>query len=431
MPSVPFNEPNLWTDGEISEKISGISPGVSSLSIEGDSRATLTYIINGPGEDLDPENPLALFCQQALGDTKINATNGSLIRTPPMTHPQFRWLYADRISSIKGIGLERKNTEPDSDLLSWDTNASASWQYIPPYYVVYDKYEVVVEFATKPYLVVSDEVMSNLNEEYPGEYKIDGGDDIYYMDNNTQNIVLEHPIREYKRFSTYTTESSAEYLTMKGGAYKFVSDVVSPPVNNQTIVGFYGKTLVPKVVFKLTWFQVPYEFVDPTNPASTNIYEALGRVNQNFFYGFEPGELLFTGFTNTQKIRNQFDVLSYNLSDLNKLPTLESLLYTDITLNFLYIPIFSYDVDGNPYPSDAEGNYAPAGVINPDNLSYINAGHNLAMTNVNKRYYPVISEDPSPPPEPNLRKKPIYGSYPFELIFNALPYRMVNVPTPP
>lgn len=424
MPSVPFNEPNLWTEGEISEKISGISPGVSSLSIEGDSRATLTYIINGPGIDLDPENPLALFCQQALGDTKINVNNGSLIRTPPMTHPQFRWLYADRISSIKGMGFERKiPEETNSDLLSWDTNASASWQYIPPYYVVYDKYEVVVEFSTKPYLVVSDEVMDNLNEEYPGEYKIDGGDDIYYMDDNTQNIVLEHPIREYKRFSTYTTESSAEYLTMKGGAYKFSSDVEE--VNGQTIVGFYGKTLVPKVVFKLTWFQVPYEFVDPTNDASTNIYEALGRVNQNYFYGFEPGELLFTGFTNTQKIRNQFDVVSYNLSDLADLPTLESLLYTDITFNFLYIPIFSYDVDGDPYPSE------PAGIINPDNLSYINAGHNLAMTNVNKRYYPVISEDTSPFPEPKFRKKPIYNSYPFELIFNALPYRMVDVPPPP
>ena len=98
---------------------------------------------------------------------------------------------------------------------------------------------------------------------------------------------------------------------------------------------------------------------------------------------------------------------------------------TDITFNFLYIPIFSYNVDGNPYPSE------PAGIINPENLSYINAGHNLAMTNVNKRYYPVVSEDPLPLPEPEFRKKPIYNSYPFELIFNALPYRMVDVPPPP
>lgn len=423
MPSVPFNQPDLWTEGDISEKIASISPGVSSLSIEGDSRATLTYIINGPGIDLNPQNPLALFCQEALGETKINEDDGSLIRTPPMTHPQFRWLYAERISSIKGIGLERKvPEETNSDLLSWDTTASNSWQYIPPYYVVYDKYEVVVEFATKPYLVVSDEAMSKLNEEYPGEYRIDGGDGTYYTDDGSQDVAIGNPIREYKRFSTYTTESSAEYLTMKGGAYKFDSDVEQ--VNGQTIVGFYGKTLVPKVVFKLTWFQVPYEFVDPTNDASTNIYEALGRVNQNYWYGFEPGELLFTGFTNTQKIRNQFTFDSYAISDLANLPTLESLLYTDITFNFLYIPLFSTDVNGDPYPSE------PAGIINPDNLSYINAGHNLAMTNVNKRYYPVISEDPSPLPEPNLRKKPIYGSYPFELMFNALPYKMNTVPIP-
>jgi hypothetical protein len=424
MPSVPFNEPDLWTDGDISEKIAGISPGVSSLSIEGDSRATLTYIVNGPNKDLNPSNPLALFCQQVLGETKINEVDGSLIRTPPMTHPQYRWLYADRISSIKGIGLERKvQDQADSGLLSWDTSAASSWQYIPPYYVIYDKYEVVVEFSTKPYLVVSDAAIDKLNEEYEGQYRIDGGDGTYYMDDGSQNAASGNPIREYKRFTTYTTESSAEYLTMKGGAYKFASDVEQ--VNGQTIVGFYGKTLLPKVVFKLTWFQVPYEFVDPTNDASTNIYEALGRVNQNYWYGFEPGELLFTGFTNTQKIRNQFDFNSYSLSDLATLPTLESLLYTDITLNFLYIPIFSTDVNGDPYPSE------PAGIINPNNKSYINAGHNLAMSNVNKRYYPVVSEDvESPVPEPEFRKKPIYNSYPFELIFNAFPYKMATVPTP-
>lgn len=424
MPVIPLGKPDLWTDGDISEKVSGISPNSTSIAIEGESRASITYIINGPDKNLDPLNPLALFCQQALGDTKINATNGSLIRTPPITHPQFRWLYAERISSIKGIGLERKDTfVVGSGLLSWDTAASSSWQYIPPYYVIYDKYEVVVEFSSRPYLVVSDDAIDKLNDEYPGEYRIDGGDDIYYMDDNTQNIVLYNPIREYKRFLTYITESSAEYLTMKGGAYKFSSDVAQ--VNSQTIVGFYGKTLLPKVVFKMTWFQVPYEFIDPTNDASTNIYEALGRVNQNYFYGFEPGELLFTGFTNTQKMKNQFDFNSYALSDLANLPTLEALLYTDITLSFLYIPIFSTDINGDPYPS------SPAGIVNPDNLSYINAGHNLAMSNVNKRYYPAISEDvENPLPETKFRKKPIYNSYPFELIFNALPYKMTVVPVP-
>lgn len=424
MPIVPKNGEQLWDDGDISEKISGISPGASSLSIDGESRATLVYIVNGPGSDFNIQNPLALFCQQALGGTEINEEDGSLKRTPPMTHPQFRWLYADRISSIKGIGLERKiANEPDSGLLSWDTTASSSWQYIPPYYVIYDKYEVTVEFATKPYLIVSDEAMDKLEEEYEGVYKIVGGDGTYYTDDGSQNVAVGTPYREYKRFTTYTTETSAEYLTMKGGAYKFSSDV--PQVNGQTIVGFYGKTLLSKVSFKMTWFQVPYEFVDPTDDASTNIYEALGRVNQNYFYGFEPGELLFTGFTNTQKIKNQFDFNSYALSDLANLPTLEKILYTDITLNFIYIPIFSYDENGNPYPSE------PAGIINPENRSYINAGHNLAMTNVNKRYYPVVSEDVQDPiPEPQFRKKPIYNSYPFELIFNAKPYKMANSPTP-
>jgi len=91
-------------------------------------------------------------------------------------------------------------------------------------------------------------------------------------------------------------------------------------------------------------------------------------------------------------------------------------------LSFLYIPVFSTTTSGTPYPS------SPAGIINSSNRSYINAGHNLAQSNINKKYYPVISEDvDSPVPPNNLKKKPIYDSYPFELIFNALPYKMTTV----
>lgn len=422
MPFVPFNKQDLWTDGDISEKIASTSPNSTSISIDGDARASMTYIVNGINENLEIEtNPLSLFCQEVLGKTEINTVDGSLKRTPPMAHPQFRWLYADRISSIRGIGLERK-VEGDitTDLLSVDTSPATSWQYVAPYFVVYDKYEVTVEFSARPYLVVSDETMDALNEEYPGDYRIDGADGTYYMDDGSQNAASGNPIREYERYTTYVTEPSAEFLTMKGGAYKFSSDVSQ--VNNQTIVGFYGKTLLPKVVLKVTWFQIPYQFVDPANDASTNIYEALGRVNQNEWFGYEPGELLFTGFTSTPKMKQQFDFNSYALSDVMDLPTLDSLLYADIVLSFLYIPVFSTTTSGTPYPS------SPAGVINPDNESYINAGHNLAQSNINKKYYPVISEDvDSPAPPNNLKKKPIYDSYPFELIFNALPYKMTTV----
>jgi len=422
MPVVPFDKLDLWDDGDISEKISSTSPNSTSISIDGDSRASLTYIVNGIDEKLDIEgNPLSLFCQQVLGKTEINTVDGSLKRTPPMAHPQFRWLYAERISSIKGIGLERK-VEGDitTDLLSVDTSPANSWQYVAPYFVVYDKYEVTVEFSSRPYLVVSDQAIDALDDLYEGEYRIDGADGDYYMDDGGINSCSGNPIREYTRYTTYVTEPSAEFLTMKGGAYKFSSDVSQ--VNNQTIVGFYGKTLVPKVVLKVTWFQVPYKFVNPKDPASTNIYEALGRVNQNEWMGFKPGELLFTGFTNTQKMKAQFDFNSYDLSDIENLPNLESLLYTDIVLSFLYIPVFSTTTSGTPYPS------SPAGIINSSNRSYINAGHNLAQSNINKKYYPVISEDvDSPVPPNNLKKKPIYDSYPFELIFNALPYKMTTV----
>lgn len=427
MPLVPNNNQNLWDSGKISEKISGISPGVSSISVDGESRATLVYIVNGPVNNADTQNPLDVFCQKLLGSTSIDTANGSLIRTPPMTHPQYRWLYADRVSSIKGIGPKRINPDDNqSDLFGFNTDPTLSWQYVPPYYSVYEKYEVVVEFSSRPYVAIDNNTMDLLEIKDPGLYKITsdetGGipDNLYYKDDGSEVTITGTPYREYRRFVSYTTETSAEYLAFKSGAYMFDSDVEE--IKNVPIPGFYGKILIPKVVVKLTWHMVPYYFIDPKSTEGTNVFEALGRVNQKQFFGFDPGELLFTGFTNVPKPKAQFTDVDYNLASVSELgiPNINEIMNVDITFNFLYIPVFSYNVAGGKYPS------SPSGSINSENKSYINAGHNLGPANYNKKYYPVISKDPTPPPEEKFRKSPVYASYPFELMFNAKPYTMAT-----
>lgn len=428
MPIIPEGLQNIWdTDAGISERMQSTSPNGASFSADGNSRASMIYIIDGYGTALDSAGPLVAFCQQALGTVNIGP-NGDLQRTPPMAHPQYRWLYADRISSIKGIGVLRDDPEdPSSPLIGFPTDAANSYQLTAPSFVVYQKYEVTVEFGPRPYLPISDQAMDLLEAEYPGYYTITGDENIYYQDDGTQQIVAGNPYREYMRFTNVTSETSAEYMTLKGGSMQFKSDYDGNPagslkIDGMEIPGFFGKTLLPKTTIKMTWFDVPYEFVDPTNDASTNIYQALGRVNQNWFYSFGPGELLFVGFSNTQKMRNQFDQWDYTSAEY--LPQLPQTLLTDVTFNFLYIPIKSYDKDGNIYPFD------PAGEYNANNLSYINAGHNLAMCTANKQYYPVVSKDltgDKAPPD-NLKFKPIYNSYPFELMFNATPYIMAPDP---
>lgn len=418
MPIIPVGNETLWDQGKLAERIQGSAPGSTSISLEGDSRATMVYIVEGPKDGKDQRNPLVLFCQDVLGNVSVNAANGALKRKSPMVHPQFRWMYAERITSIKGLGFARESgDDPSSPLLRWNTAGGTSWQTIQPYYLIYDKYEVTVEFSSRPYLTADDATMNKLNAAYANAYTISGAYAIYYNDKGEQKTVSGDPYREYARYITYTTETSAEFLTMKGGSFKFVSDV--DQIDSQSIAGFYGKTLIPKVVLKMTWNIVPYSFIDPSEDASTNIFQALGRVNQNWFFGYGPGELLFTGFTNTQKMKNQFDVFAYSLDQVADLPRINDILYTDITFSFLYIPIYSYSKTGEIYPS------SPKGIINPNNLSYVNAGHNLAQTQVNKQYYPVVSQDVEvPAPSEARKKRPIYGSYPFELMFNAKPYRM-------
>lgn len=428
MPLVPDNNDEWWSSGKISEKVSGISPGVSSIAVDGESRSTLVYIVDGPSNNTDFQNPLDVFCQRLLGSVKINETNGSLIRTPPMTHPQYRWLYADRLSSIKGIGPKRINPDDNtSGLFGFNTSATSSWQYVPPYYSVYEKYEVVVEFSSRPYVAIDDNTMDILETVSPGLYKITSPDNIYYKDNADLVTITGTPYREYRRFVSYTTETSAEYLTFKAGAYMFNSDVTE--IANVPVAGFFGKILIPKVTVKLTWHMVPYYFIDPKSAQGTNIFQGLGRVNQRQFFGFNPGELLFTGFTNVPKPKAQFTTYDYSNESVFQggVPNINQIMNVDVTFNFLYIPVFSYNANGDKYPS------SPAGVINPGNLSYINAGHNLGPANFNKKYYPVISKDvdpepPAPPIAAKFRKAPVYASYPFELMFNALPYIMSKNP---
>ena len=446
MPIIPTGIENIWDVEEgISERIQGNSPGGASFSSDGNSRSSMTYVIDGFGTALDSQGPLVAFCQQALGTVSINENDGSLKRTAPMAHPQYRWLYADRISSIKGIGLLRSSSDdPSSPLVSFPTYADNSYQLTAPYFAIYKKYEVTVEFGPRPYLPISDETMDLLENANDGsnigKFKILPPYNQYYKDDGVISDVEGSPYREYMRFTTFTTETSAEYMTLKGGAMQFKSDYNGKNNNNEEdgslkidgveIPGFFGKTLLPKVTVKMTWADVPYQFVDPTENASTNIYQGLGRVNQNWFYGFAPGELLFVGFSNTQKMRNQFDQWDYTSAEY--LPMVSETLLTDITFNFLYIPIKSYTKDVPPklYPRNNLDQYSPSGVFNPQNLSYINAGHNIAQCNANKQYYPVVSKDLSgekSPPE-NLKYKPIYPSYPFELMFNAKEYIMGQDP---
>lgn len=427
MPLVPDNNQGWWDLGRISEKVSGISPGVSSIAVDGESRSTLVYIVDGPSNNSDLQNPLDVFCQRLLGSVKINETNGSLIRTPPMTHPQYRWLYADRVSSIKGIGPKRIDPNDNtSGLFGFRTDATSSWQYVPPYYSVYEKYEIVIEFSSRSYLPIDNNTMDSLEIKDPGLFKITSAetppnsgipDNVYFKDDGSEGVVSGTPYREYRRFVSYTTETSAEYLTFKAGAYMFNSDVTE--ITNVPVAGFFGKILIPKITVKLTWHMVPYYFIDPKSTQGTNVFEGIGRVNQKQFFGFNPGELLFTGFTNVPKPKAQFVDVSYNAGDVSEigLPNINEIMNVDITFNFLYIPVFSYNVAGGQYPS------SPSGVINPDNKSYINAGHNLGPANYNKRYYPVVSKD-APGTLAKYQKSPVYGSYPFELMFNALPYTM-------
>jgi hypothetical protein len=369
---------------DLKERIDSISPGGGSFGIEGSASATMSYVVDGP---LGPTGKVDAFLQTVFPYASLDNTGKYVNRVMPMCHPYYRWLYASNISSIKGIGLKRTSNKMDKVL----TNAGVSYQKVPEYYGAYDKYEITLNFTPLPYFVLNDSAISTSNV-------------VAYKDDGSQ-VTINAVKKEYMRNVSYSTSVAAEYLTIKAGEYSFLSD--DAEVNKKGFPGFSGKTLVPKTVFNMTWHMVPYNFVFPTLNQSKNIYNALGRVNQNSFVGFEPGQLLFTGVESKPYPRNFFGG-DFNVANpITAGWGITDFLYSDIIFKLLYIGFkTSYPIERSPY-----------------NQSYIYKGHNLAQFISKQKYFPIVTQTATTIAD-NKRFKPIYDSYPFELMFYGEPFNM-------
>lgn len=369
----------------LKERIASTSPGGATFGVGGEASATMTYIVDGP---LGSSGKVGDFLNEVFPSSWM-VNQSHIQRFMPMAHPYYRWLYATNISSIKGIGLKRTDKKMEKVL----TGGDKSYQKVPEYFGSYDKYEITVNFSTLPYLVIPDDQVTTIPVY---DYYKDNGDAA-----TAENVKLES-----NRFVSFSTSVVAEYLTVKTGQFKFLSD--DPVVNEKDFPGFGGKTLVPKTVLNMTWHQVPYDFVFPTLPQSENIYNGLGRVNQWSFLGFGPGELLFTGTESKPYPKNFFGSNFNTLAPLQQGFTLPNFLYADIIFKFLYV---GFDTNF-PYERNA------------NNQSFVYRGHNLGIHYQNQKYYPLVSKTKDTFPL-NERYKPVYDSYPFDLLFHGTPATMV------
>ena len=213
----------------------------AAFSYEGGCQATLTIKINWT--DTVP------VVQEILGAAKYNRTTGNLDRTLPVRHPEFDWLYASRITSVKPM--------------KWLDKLRLPFGTISGYL-----YSILTIVFTQPrWTMLPDSQIDSL---------------------------YGSPRQEWRRFVERRPEPSGDVLSRPNNSLKWAeTGGVSGPAVGETINEPLGQFL-PKATEILVWKRVPQVglFSDGGTGQPTNVYAAVGTVNNATFLGRPAGTLL-------------------------------------------------------------------------------------------------------------------------------------------
>jgi len=357
--------PTNTTTYNIAEFFDKESPSSSSFQTDGGS-ASMEVMIDG--------DKLSGLIYDVLGWVKkTNDGNGSIERGLPAAHPYYDWLYATKISDIRGI-------KPISRKIGSDFQRQQQLHMRD--FVGYEKYKLKIDFEPRPYLIATNETIKGQRKNKKWFYNLNG-DSIEFLD-----------CKEYLRFFDIECEPSAEILSSPQGQFIFKrSDALPPhqiPISNQN-GGGVGITIAKRKI-KFTWFFVPYSVV-----FSDTITQGLGKINQYGFYNFPPGTLLLEGV----EVKRYPPPSQLLLADpVTKGPVASKLC--DITFVCSCLWQWSNDL-GTGIPP-----------INENNRYKIPFGHNLVPWPGDLKYYYTETNAQS---GANFTPRPVYGSYPFERLF--------------
>jgi hypothetical protein len=210
----------------------------------------------------------------------IPREDGIIGRQIPKVHPQFPWLVATAIGTIRGVGHRDKDGGVTAHLEATDAG-----EIVPaalPNFVLYPNYDISVTFDSVPYQLLPDDQISML----PGIWTDDNGDAFNY-----------DYADEYRRFTDWPIYPAPEFLQFRQGQQKFrVSG--GHAANGAAFPGLI-RVPVRKNVIKCMWYRVPEHYVTSER---SYLDRFIWRVNQNpvtFFNDrtYQPGELLYEGFS--------------------------------------------------------------------------------------------------------------------------------------
>ena len=213
----------LTNVNEATERIASRNPSVAGFSLMEGGRATMKFIIDEPR--------MEEACKEILGYAESGLER--IVRTLPVAHPQFPWLYAERISSIEGLEFFAK----------YDSNENLGDTFVQvpmlENYARYNKYELTIEFTPRPYALQLDITL--------GRNKIDWRDE-----NNVAQSNFYYP--EWARFFEVLYKPSAEYLTAVGGQLIWKMNANNAlDMQNKTVAGGQIRSLIQSTALEMKW----------------------------------------------------------------------------------------------------------------------------------------------------------------------------------
>jgi len=346
----------LTNVNEATERIASRNPSVAGFSLMEGGRATMKLIIDEPR--------MESACKEILGSSKAGVKK--IERILPVAHPQFPWLYAERISSIEGLEFFAKYN-------ALDNVAEGTFVQSPVLenYARYNKYELTIEFTPRSYALKLDTTLV--------QNKID-----WYNESNVAQNDIYFP--EWARFFEILYKPSAEYITAVGGQLVWKMDVNNAlGMQDKTVSGGQIRSLMQSTALEMKWYCVPYSYVTSTN---SNINKCLGHVNYETFLGHEGGKLLLVGAEVTRVYSPPFPESTPWNGGLGGLPSQNKLC--DITFHVLFKDI------------------VPKNAYTVTNFNNMTNGHNLVLAGFDNNHYYVENSNSG---------KPLYPSYPFQLLF--------------
>ncbi len=373
------------------ETIDGKSPSQAGFSIRGAGRSVRNYIIgddgNGQHTRINGTSEIYSSVVEILGETRTHEDGIRLKRTLPLADPVFQWLICESIGNVAGLG------NPGAAIASNPYGILEAPTV--DYFALYPAYAFSgVTFTPRPYASLKDDDIPTGTLVYTD------------VEGTTQTSDYA---QEWLRYTDVETVPAGEYITAQAGQFVFdVASGFSPdgrPAGNGQL-----RMFVKRKMIKVTWYCVPYEYIDTGDSSLPSWIElGLGCVNQFDWWNYKAGSMLLEGVMVNRYtpavpksiVWNGSGLVSYANQKLCDISFMFSHLYPVIGKDTL--KIFGLEAGGNRATPRA-----------PKNDNVIQAGHNLVPYAHQMGWFYARTKIPGYTASDN---QPLYPSFPFQLLF--------------